>query len=160
MTIDEELAIGRMPQPRYFGHLPKTPDGTSWIGIKGYSLDKEVKNFLWWQNFQGDLSKQEDRRDIATLVVRIKCNLGIDAAVGLPLDLNHGSIKKEEITILYHPYVYGVYIEAARRPMFTFRADIPDENETREKLQRAGRPSAFDKLLQKALEVLPYMPNK
>ena len=40
------LAIGDMPQPQY---IDDNYDNTKWIGIKAYSIDKEIKDFLLYK---------------------------------------------------------------------------------------------------------------
>lgn len=152
-----EIKIGEMPTPRYLLRAGDTTgDGSiRWIGMEAFSADKEVKPFLWWRNFQvGDLSSELPRYHTAAFIVRLKLEMGVDAAIGFPVDLSKSNSALGHVAIEEEQGLYGVYIEADKRPMFNFMTamhGIKSEEELRQE-----NPVEFEKAFQKAKEVLPY----
>lgn len=159
--IGKEMAIkiGEMPKPRYIREASDTSvdsDGSNigWIGIEAYSPSGEIKTFLWWRNFKtGNLNSKEARHDTAGFIARLKLEMGADAAIGLPVDLSGSKSETGYVQIPNKHGLYGVYIEAEKRPMFNFIAmlqGVKSEDELRN-----NNPEKFQKIFEKALAVLP-----
>lgn len=157
---ESKLEIGEMPKPRYMREAWNTSvdsDGTAikWIGMEAYSPDGEIKKFLWWRNFKvGDLSKEQARDDAAAFVARLKLEMGVDSAIGLPVDLYQSNSATGHVEVIANePEVYGVYVEADKRPMFNFMTMMHGVK-TEAQLRRS-KPVELDEILQKAKAVLP-----
>lgn len=148
--------VGEMPTPRYLVDAPSTVSNgmTRWIGIEAYGTDGEVKKMLWWRNFQvGDLSNDSVRHEVAALITRLKLETEADAAIGPAIDLSGSSVKTGHVQLVDEPEVYGVYVEAEKRPMFNFSTRM---NGIRtEKQLRKARPAVFQTTFDRAQEVLP-----
>lgn len=148
--------IGEMPTPRYLVDAPSTVgDGiTRWVGVETYGTDGEIKKMLWWRNLQaGDLNNDLARYHAAAFITRLKLETQADAAIGPAIDLSGSSLKTGYVQLVEEPGVYGVYIEAERRPMFNFFT-MTQGIET-EKILRMAKPDEFEAIFQKAKEVLP-----
>lgn len=152
-TQEAELKIGEMPRPRY---IP-IKGGERLIGMEAYSPDRKIKEFLWWENGivqQGDLNNATTRHEAAALVTRLRLELGVDAAIGLPIDLEGSKPKTGFVKIVKNPELVGIYIEAGNRLGFNFlvaRKGLKTELEL-----RLVTPVLFDEIFQKAKAVLPY----
>jgi hypothetical protein len=154
-----EVKIGEMPKPCYLleGYntaLDSDMERIKWVGIVGFSPEKELKDFIWWRNFKaGDLSKEEDWSEVAALIARIKLETGADAAVGLAVDLANCDSEYEAVDTYKEDGVLGVYIEAPKRAMFNFMVMM--QGIKSEEQLRAKRPDEFERVYRQALEVLP-----
>lgn len=153
---EANLQIGEMPTPRYMREAGDTTgDGNiRWIGMEAYAPDGQIKDFLWWRNFKvGDFSNERARYDAATFVARLKIEMGAESAIGPAIDLYGSNSETGHVKTVDEPEVYGVYVEADKRPMFNFMTamrGVKDEAE----LRRAN-PVEFDALFQQAKAVLP-----
>lgn len=148
--------VGEMPTPRYLVDAPSTVSNgmTRWIGIEAYGTDGEAKKMLWWRNIQvGDLNTSLTRHDVAAFITRLKLETEADAAIGPAIDLSGSSPKTGRVQLVEEPGVYGVYIEAEKRPMFNFFATMRGIGD--EPILRTENPVEFDELFQKAKAVLP-----
>lgn len=151
-----ELQVGEMPTARYIREAGDTTgDGSiKWIGMRAYAPDGEIKDFLWWRNFKvGDLSKDRPRYDAAAFVTRLKLEMEADSAIGPAIDLHGSNSETGHVQTIDEPEVYGVYVEADKRPMFNFMTamrGVKDEAELRRE-----SPVEFDDAFQQAKAVLP-----
>lgn len=151
-----ELRIGEMPQPQYLREAGDTTgDGSiKWIGIKAYALDGQIRDFLWWRNFKiGDLRDETARYHTAAFVARLKLEMESDSAIGPAVDLHGSDSNTDRVQTIDEPEVYGVYVEADKRPMFNFMTamrGVKDEAELRRQ-----SPVEFDEIFQQAKAVLP-----
>lgn len=151
-----ELKIGEMPKARYLLEAGDTVgSGTiKWIGIEAYAPDGQVKKFLWWRNFKvGDLNKEKPRHDTAALVTRLKIETQTDSAIGPAIDLSESNSRTGKVKVVEEPDVYGVYVEAEKRPMFNFMTMMQGVKSEAE--LRRQNPAEFADMLKKAEAVLP-----
>ncbi len=150
------LRIGEMPNPRYIvDAADTTADGKiKWIGMESYAPNGELGKFLWWENFKvGNLNNERARYRAAALIARLKLATGIDTAIGLPIDIEKSDSQTGHVQILDYPGVYGVYVEARRRPGFnvmTMMGGVRTEGQF-----RRSDPVKFDKVFQNARKMLP-----
>ncbi len=153
---EPQLKRGEMPTPRYLKEAPDTVgDGTiKWVGIQGFGLDGQVKDFLLWRNSKiGDLQDEVTRYHTAAFVTRLALEMDAETAIGPAVDLGASSSKTGYVEIITEPEVYGVYVEADKRPMFNFMTMMRGVR-TEEELRRE-KPVEFDEIFQKAKAVLP-----
>ena len=147
--------IGKMLKPEYIIEAPDTDpspgrETIKWIGMKAYSTEREIKDFLWWKNLLiGDLNDDKIRTDAAKLIAAVKLKRGADMAVGLPIDLGKSSSRTGYVEIIKEPHLYGLYVESKSRPMFNLMVSL-------ENLPEAAREEGFYPMVRKAKEVLPY----
>ena len=160
MTIKNKLNIGEMPEPCYLTEMENTAtdsDGglIKWIGMRAYELDEQVKDFLWWRNFEsGNLNDETARYHTSAFVTRLYMEMESEVAIERAVDLHASNQSKNHVAIANEPGVYGVYVQANKRQMFNFmtiKKDIRDEAELRRK-----NPVEFDRIFQQAQKVLPY----
>jgi hypothetical protein len=158
----EDPKIGEMPQLHYLTEMGNTSldsDGSSirWIGMRTYAPDRQVKDFLWWNNFdlQGDLRDEKARYHAASFITRLKVEHQTDAAIGLPVDLVNCNEARNHIALVNKPNLYGVYIETPKRQMFNFMLMGVSGLKSEAQLRRSS-PTEFDQIFQQAREVLPY----
>lgn len=161
MAIEDVIQPGTLPQPKYFVDLPDVASEkeTRWIGIQTPSIDGVVKDFLWWKNFESDCFSDEGRTEVARFIARLKLGKNIDSVVGMPVDL-YQSTKRNKIVVVREPNIYGVYVEAARRPgmsFFSAMGTIPDEESLQRRLGMGGYPLLFEETVLKAKQALPYL---
>lgn len=158
--MSQELQIGEMPTPRYLQEAGDTTgSGTiKWIGIEAYAPDGEIRPFLWWRNFKiGDLTNERARYDAAAFVARLRLEMNSDSAIGPAIDLYESNAKTEHVQVIDEPEVYGVYVEADKRPMFNFMSAMRGVKTEAE--LRGVDPVLFDEIFQKARAVLPRPQN-
>lgn len=158
--MSQELQIGEMPAPRYLKEAGDTTgSGTiKWIGIEAYAPDGEIRPFLWWRNLKiGDLTNERARYDAAAFVARLRLEMDADSAIGPAIDLYESNSQTEHVQIVDEPEVYGVYVEADKRPMFNFMSAMRGVKTEAE--LRAADPVLFDEIFQKARVVLPRPQN-
>ena len=153
---EEKIKIGEMPKPRYIrGGDTSIDSGDSdirWIGIEAYSPSGEVKTFLWWRNFQRD-PEGKDCNGTAALIARLKLETDADAAIGLPVDLTGSNPQTGHVQIPDKKGVYGVYIEAEKRPMFNLM--VISRGVKSESKLRQENPEKFQEIFEGALALLP-----
>jgi O-acetyl-ADP-ribose deacetylase len=150
-----ELQIGEMPKPQYLVTAGDTTGSgdIQWIGMKAYDLGGEVRDFLWWRNFQVNLNNKKGRHDAASFIARLKLEADAESAIGLPVDLHSSDQRRNYVAVVEDPKLSGVYIEAQKRPMFNFMTmmnGVRSEDEL-----RSENPGKFNELLEKAMAYLP-----
>jgi|GEM_PF-938692 len=150
------LKVGEMPNPQYLVEAGDTTGSGNigWIGMKAYDLDGQIRDFLWWRNFQVNLNDQRGRYDAAAFITRLKLETEAESAIGLPIDLSSSNQRRNYVAVVKDPSLCGVYIEAQKRPMFNFMSMMNGVKS--EKELRREKPAKFDEIFQKAETVLPY----
>lgn len=153
---EAKLQIGEMPTPCYMREAGDTTgDGNiRWIGMEAYAPDGQIKDFLWWRNFKaGDLNKEKARHDTAAFITRLKLEAETDSAIGPAIDLSESNSKTGKVKVIEEQEVYGVYVEAEKRPMFNFMTMMQGVKSEAE--LRRQKPAEFDDMFRKAEAVLP-----
>jgi len=126
---------------------------TNWVGITVKSETEQPENYLWWKNYQGDLSNPRIRDNIALFIATIELETGIKARVGYAIDAT--SIDTREIkanTNLREGF--GLYIEEARRTNFSFGVKMSRSYPVEED------PDRFVQAFKRAQASLPDVPVK
>lgn len=165
-SSEPEIEKCKMPEPKYLLEAGDTSgDGNiGWIGMQAYAADGTVKDFLLWRNFMGgDLGDEQNRRHLAAFVARMKLETDADIAIGKPVDIWSsdpigGKVAIIGEDVLGEEGLYGVYVEAPRRPMFNFMTAMRGVKD--EEALRAEQPEEFERIFQGALEVLPLPEEK
>lgn len=154
-TPEDEAKTRNMPTPSYLVDAADTVgDGDiKWIGIEAVATDGEMKKFLWWRNFKGNLADPKERNDVAAFVARLKVEKEADAAIGMGVDLGASNPQTGEVKTVEEPDIIGVYIEASQRPMFNFMTMMSGLQS--EAQLRRRYPEKFEEEYQKALATLP-----
>ena len=123
--------------------------------MRAYGLDATVKDFIWWRNFKvGNLDNPRDRYQAAAFIARLKLEMDADSALGYPIDLYGSDSRTGYVKLVEEPKLYGIYVEADKRPMFNFMTMMQGVKSEAE--LRRSKPVKFDELFQKAKAVLPY----
>ncbi len=160
-SSEPQLERGQMPAPKYLVEAFDTSgDGDiKWIGMQAFASDSTIRDFLLWRNFKaGNLEDEQVRRDLAAFIARVKIEMDADVAIGKPVDIWASDPQSEKVAIIGEDIigeegVYGVYVEADKRPMFNFSVAMRGVRE--EEVLRAEHPERFEEVFSGALEVLP-----
>jgi hypothetical protein len=135
MNSKYQPEMGKMPRPGYIikawdSDTVNEDETIKWIGMKAYSMDREIKDFLWWKNFlMGDLKDDKIRTDAARVIAAIKLKMEADLAIGLPIDLEKSNSRTGYVEVIKKPHLYGVYVESKNRPMFNFMVEFENLSE-------------------------------
>lgn len=158
--LEPQTSTNDIPVPSYLVDAADTVgDGNiKWIGIETTVSDGEIKKFLWWRNFKGNLADPKERNDIVAFITRLKVEKDADAAIGMGVDLSASNSRSGEVKTVDDPGIIGVYIEASQRPMFNFMTMMSGLKT--EKQLRRRFPQKFEEEFQKALSALPKAPEK
>lgn len=157
ITPNTDLKIGDLPYPQYMSEAPDTTsdENIRWIGVKAYGLSGKVEDFLWWRNVKsGSLNDEKSRHDAAAFIARLKMGMQVDSVFGHALDLGNCNQSTGKVAVAKERGVYGVYVEAQKRPMFNFMT-MMNGLETEEVFRRKDSRE-FEKIYLQARAVLPY----
>lgn len=150
------LQIGEMPTPRYMPQVGEIAEGRpiKLIGMSAYDIHGKIRDFIWWRNFPlGDLNDEDVRDQAAALVARFKAGLGVDIAIGPPVDLSGNRRRRSNVQTSNNKGLNGVYVEPGERNVISTRLfvrGLRSEDELRQ-----ARPGDFALTLRKARAVLP-----
>jgi hypothetical protein len=160
-TGDTGVEKGKLPEPVYYAELPDSSiphqgEVIKWIGMKAFALDGTVKDFLWFMNARiPGLNEPEARQETAEFIASVKLQHDTDIAVGRAVDVSGSDPVTQHVKLLDKPAIYGYYVEAEQRFVFSFRI-MRAGVETAETLHRQ-QPEQFEHLFQGALDVLPLV---
>ena len=102
-----------MPTPRYFSGETLPGKLEILIGIEGYSVDGDVKTFIFFRNIRlpGDLNTLQGQGRAADILTQLKLALDADGAVGPGIKLKSSNAAAKKIEVFAQPDVIGVYVE-------------------------------------------------
>lgn len=160
-SSEPQIERGQMPEPKYLVEAFDTyGDGDiKWIGMQAFAPDGTIRDFLLWRNFQaGNLEDEQVRRDLAAFVARMKMEMDADVAIGKPVDIWSSDPESGKVVVIGEDVIgeegiYGVYVEADKRPMFNFSVAMSGVKD--EEALRAEHPERFEEIFSGALGVLP-----
>lgn len=123
MTLESSVERSHVPgpisEPAYVFLPNKKGTIRAWIGIQGYTLDDEMKSFVWLLNQQNDqdlLRQPEHRLRLAERIAQLK-HEGIDAIIGPAIDFRRSNKRTRETFTI--PNSTAIYIDEANRLDFT-----------------------------------------
>ncbi|MBI5390639.1 hypothetical protein HZB02_04065 [Candidatus Woesearchaeota archaeon] len=146
MSIDDTL-----PQPEFLN------GESGWIGIKSrsYIPHEEPRNYLWSENFKGDLTTSSGRHEVATDVTRFYVGAACDAIIGLPIDVEGSDSGKPFVAIPDKHNLFGFYIQSDKRRGFEFKVAMTGGLGDVETV-RSKNPVEFDRICEQVEKALPY----
>lgn len=137
-------------EPAYV-QLP-SPKGRdrNWIGISGYTLDQQLKTFVWINNHHQDRGLLQDpshRNLLALRLTQLKAD-GIDAIIGPGIDFKR---SKQEKRVVISSDSTALYIDVDHRhggadKLKKARRKFPDRNSPQMQL-----------IFKRAINTIPYV---
>ena len=117
-------------------------------------MDKKIKDFVWWRNSEiGDLNDETARNHASAFITRLKLEMNIESAIGLPIDLDESNQKTNYIAIPKISGLYGIYIEPDKKINLS---DVLTKVKSESYLKKQ-KPIEFNEIFNKANAVLPYL---
>jgi hypothetical protein len=142
-----ELKPGVMPTPRYFPFELAPNRVEQWIGIEAFSLEGQVKPFIFWRPIRRDLTIPQDRDFLARTVAEMKLRSNTDVAIGPNIVLSECDPATGRVVTDEEKTHLGVYVEREKR----FTAEFM----TPEQANRLLDPQELQAAVDKAKAYLP-----
>ncbi len=158
MALNKILQIGEMPKACYLGKRANTQvEGQmiNWMGVRAYGLDKKLGDYLWWDNFEGDINNENEREVAVRFLSSLYFKNNVQGVIGSAINIRK-SVGAKRVKLLNEANVYGMYIEAEKRAGFNFRMNI-DGFEPRISVEQDDRISERYALVCEQIKaVMPY----